>query len=217
MLFYNSSTGKPLTLGQIYDRFESAISDKMAVFNKHRAHLTQFAAASAENKGDVQNAVNHAVASDATSAHRPAALMNGAVMTNQENSNYAVVRNFGAFAAAEQARLLSGLTHKNQNPANNARDPVNLLQMIIEADHAAKHDVRHPSMQPVQGMTLGAGIGTATAFGQNPALMGLSHIALAQATTDLSPDAASLRRQGAQGGAQAAYLRPRQISQTFKI
>ena len=213
-VFYHQTTGKPLTLGQIYDRFQSAISDKMAVFNKHRVHLTQFASASTNHTGDAQYKQNYAVASNIVSAQNPAAPMSGAVSANRENTNYAAVRNFGAFAAAEQVRLLSGISHKNQNPVNNARDPVNLLQMMVEANHAAKSAPHSQAAQLTHGVTIGQG--AAATFGQNSALMGMSHLALAQSTTDLSPDAVTLRRQAAQGGA-AAYNRRHQASHIVKI
>ncbi|MCX8505577.1 MAG: hypothetical protein ORN98_03060 [Alphaproteobacteria bacterium] len=216
-VFYNQSTGKPLTLGQIYDRFQSAISDKMALFNKHRASLTQIAAGATEQSNAMQNNATNNVPSGAITAQSPANPLSGAEFARGANANLAGVKNFGAFAAAEQTRLLFGLTHKNQNSAHNAHDPMNLLRMMVEANHVAERGTHNPSMQAAQGMNLATGMGTATSFGQNSALMGLSHIALAQSAADLSPDAASLRRQGAHGGAQAAYLRPRQVTQTFKI
>ena len=209
-VFYNSSTGKPLTLGQIYDRFQSSISDKMALFNKHRANLTQFVAGSAEQSNGMQNNAANNMPSGAITSRNPANPVLGTEFARGANANLAGVKNFGAFAAAEQARLLFGLNQKSQNSAH---DPMNLLRMMIEANHAAERDAHNPSMQAAQGMNLGSGIGTATSFGQNTALMGLSHLALAQSATDLSPDAATLRRQGAQ----AAYLRPRQVTQNFKI
>lgn len=185
-VFYDRSTGKPLTLGQVYDHVAASIRDKMAVFSSQAPNLAGQVASPSFAKSDLTKTgiTNSGITNSGTTAGgKPPSPVN--------------LTAFSAFAASEQARLLNGLTRPSPSWTFQADDPVNwLLSLLPTPQNPAAQRAAQPHL--------------ATRPTQASANLPVSP---PESAYDLSPDSLRARRREAQ----AAYLRPRDVSLMLKV